>query len=84
MNEAFTDLPKFYPWDTPQFMDTLCQQLLLETSTDKKLSGEPFLRLKESLKEKRLTPQLQKELDMYHRMDMSLIENHRLENMNES
>lgn len=40
-DHAFSPLPKFYPWDTPQFWATLFQQYLCETSTDKNLSGDP-------------------------------------------
>ena len=60
------------PWGRPQYSDTMCQQFLLAAYTGKSLSGATSPQNEVSLKESRRTPQLLKEFDMYHRMDMYL------------
>ena len=82
--EVFTPQPKFYPWDTPQYWDTLLTQCLCETSTDKKLSGDSLEPSEVSLREKKLIPLQQRVFDLYHLMDDMIVNGtRRLETMNE-
>ena len=70
----FMRQPRFYQWDTPQYWDTLYQQHLCETSTDKKLSGEPSEPIEESSKELGPITQLLKRLNMsQHESENELI-----------
>ncbi|RZK43635.1 MAG: hypothetical protein EOO61_04855 [Hymenobacter sp.] len=85
MNEVFTTLPKFYPWDTPQFWGILSSQHLCETSTDKKLSGEPLEPTEVSLKEQSLIQLQQRVYDLFQLMMNDMIVNgtRRLETQND-